>query len=147
MSRSDYTDDGEAVNLWRGAVASALRGSRGQAFLREMLASLDALPEKKLIAADLVSPAGEVCALGAVGKSRSLPMETVVPEDYESVARLFGIAEAMQREIVFLNDEGGPYDETPDARWRRMRNWVVRNIREDATAIGTATDGGVMSND
>ena len=46
MSRSGYTDDMEDMwqhICWRGAVASAIRGRRGQAFLREMLAAMDAI--------------------------------------------------------------------------------------------------------
>src|SRR5262245_16738600 len=34
---------------WRGAVHAAIFGKRGQAFLTELLAALDALPEKKLL--------------------------------------------------------------------------------------------------
>jgi hypothetical protein len=57
MSRSGYTEECEdnwQTIRWRGAVKSAIRGKRGQAFLREMLAALDAMPEKRLIAGDLV---------------------------------------------------------------------------------------------
>ena len=54
MSRSGYHDDCEGWDLIRGAVKSAIRGRRGQAFLKEMLAALDALPEKRLITEDLV---------------------------------------------------------------------------------------------
>jgi hypothetical protein len=45
MSRSGYSDDcsGRELVLWRGAVASALRGRRGQAFLRELVDALDAV--------------------------------------------------------------------------------------------------------
>lgn len=55
MSRSGYSDDLDSWSMirWRGAVTSATRGARGQAFFREMLAALDAMPEKKLIADDL----------------------------------------------------------------------------------------------
>jgi hypothetical protein len=56
MSRSGYSDDCEDVlawGRWRGRVASAIRGKRGQAFLKELLAALDALPEKRLVANDL----------------------------------------------------------------------------------------------
>ncbi len=51
MSRSGYSDDLDQgdLNRWRGAVASAIRGKRGQSFLRELLASLDAMPRKELI--------------------------------------------------------------------------------------------------
>jgi len=47
MSRSGYSDDCDdqwSLICWRGAVKSAIRGKRGQAFLKEMLAALDALP-------------------------------------------------------------------------------------------------------
>ncbi len=45
MSRSGYDDnyDDEALcNLWRGAVERAIKGKRGQAFLREMRALVSA---------------------------------------------------------------------------------------------------------
>lgn len=44
MSRSGYNDDcdGWALIRWRGAVNSAINGKRGQAFLRELVAALDA---------------------------------------------------------------------------------------------------------
>lgn len=59
MSRSGYSEDWDGENWtfirWRGAVKSALRGKRGQAFLREALAALDAMPEKRLITHDLIA--------------------------------------------------------------------------------------------
>ena len=56
MSGSGYNDDcdGWALIRWRGAVASAIRGRRGQAFLRDLLAALDAMPDKRLVADALV---------------------------------------------------------------------------------------------
>lgn len=90
MSRSGYDDNIDQWNLirWRGAVASAIRGKRGQAFLREMLAALDALPERKLIARKLESR-GEVCAIGAIGKARGVDMSNIDPEDHDTVAAKF----------------------------------------------------------
>lgn len=46
MSRSGYSDDIDQWDLicWRGAVASAIRGKRGQAFLLEMWKAMTALP-------------------------------------------------------------------------------------------------------
>lgn len=68
MSRSGYIDDGDIEHWdlirWRGAVASAIRGKKGQSFLLEMLHAMDALPEKKLIAHDLLKD-GSVCARAA----------------------------------------------------------------------------------
>ena len=43
MSRSEYSEDCDSNWLmiqWRGAVASAIRGQRGQTFLYEMLHAL-----------------------------------------------------------------------------------------------------------
>lgn len=80
MSRSGYSedlDDQWQFIRWRGAVKSAIKGRRGQDFLKEMLAALDALPEKVLIANDLqdTTYSGQVCAIGAVGKARGVDME------------------------------------------------------------------------
>src|SRR6185295_11408998 len=82
LSRSGYSDDGERWDLirYRGAVASAIRGARGQTFLKEILAALDAMPEKKLIANELEED-GQVCALGALGKARGLDMAGIDPEN------------------------------------------------------------------
>jgi hypothetical protein len=135
MSRSGYSDDCEQWSLirWRGAVASAIRGRRGQAFLKEMLAALDALPQKRLVQNEL-EECGEVCALGAVGKSRGLDMSKMDPENHEGVAAYFGVAHALACEVMFENDEGGGYwnHETPEKRFDRMRAWIVGHLRETA---------------
>lgn len=154
MSRSGYGDgDGEnwAMIQWRGRVTSAMRGRRGQAFLREMLAALDALPERRLISGDLVRE-GEVCAIGAVALSRGVSTDDIDPEDHEAVAARFGIAHAMACEIMYENDEYGetryveaygppeyPWHRrphvtvkvTPEERFERVRAWVVENIKKE----------------
>jgi hypothetical protein len=135
MSRSGYDEDIDqwALIRWRGAVKSAISGGRGQAFFRDLVAALDALPEKKLIARDLVADDGCVCALGAVGKARSIDMSDVDPEDSDTVAGIFGIADALAREVVYTNDECGPYQETPEARFERVRRWAVRQLKPEPT--------------
>ena len=136
MSRSGYTediDDWEAqlqANCYRGAVESAIRGRRGQAFLREMREALDAMPVKRLISHEL-EQGGEVCAIGSVGARRGINMSNLDPDAIESVAGKFGIAEALAREIVYENDEGKWGAETPEERWQRMRAWVDRQIPKD----------------
>ncbi len=122
MSRSGYSDDCENWSLicWRGAVTSAIRGKRGQAFLRELLAALDALPEKRLIADELEIKDGAVCAIGAVGKARGIDMSVLDPENMEKVATTFDIADAFAKEIVWVNDEAGPWKETPEQRFIRV---------------------------
>lgn len=133
MSRSGYSNDMDnAWDLirWRGAVASAIRGARGQAFLKEMLAALDKTEPNRLIANEL-SHGAEVCAIGAVGVARGIDMSNLDPEDRETVAGTFGISPALAAEIVFMNDEGGFYKETPEARYTRMRCWIESHLKQD----------------
>ena len=127
MSRSGYSDDcdGWSLIMYRGAVASATKGRRGQRLLRELLAAIDAMPDKRLIANDLEA-SGEVCALGALGRQRRLDMSGLDPEDAKYCAKVFGIAPALLREIVYENDEF--YRETPEHRYTRMREWVDSQI-------------------
>lgn len=131
MSRSGYSTDltNWSMICWRGAVANAIRGQRGQAFLREMLEALDAMPVKRLIAEELAA-GGDVCAMGAVASKRGLDCTHIDPEDRDQVASALGIAGALAAEIAFENDEGGTYwrRETPEERWVRMRAWVVDKI-------------------
>ena len=134
MSRSGYCDDYDYDNWemirWRGAVAQALRGARGRAFLREMIAALDALPEPVLARHSFV--AHGTCALGAVAVQRGLDVSDleVIDEDDGSlntrrVGERFGIASAMAAEIMHINDK---YGSTPEARWQIMRAWIVRQL-------------------
>ena len=138
MTRSGYQDDLDQWDLirWRGAVESAMRGKRGQAFLREMLAALDALPEKALDASVIVQQGEKpgCCAMGAVAIARGIEADAlkIDPEDPEAVGKLFNISRAMAQEIAFYNDEWG--HETPEARWERMRRWVERKIIDDPIA-------------
>ncbi len=130
MSRSGYSEDCEdnwALIRWRGMVASATRGRRGQRLLRDMLAALDAMPEKRLIQSELECSDG-VCALGAVGQARSIDMSSIDPYDDVTVAATFDIASPLAREIVWENDEAGHWKETPEQRWSRMRHWVASQI-------------------
>ena len=134
MSRSNYSEECDGWDLirWRGAVESAIRGERGQAFLREMLVALDAMPDKRLIADELIHD-GEVCAIGSVGRARGLAMEGLDPECPEKVAEAFGIAPALVREITYRNDDDFSYgSRTPEQRWSIMRAWVAEQIRREA---------------
>lgn len=135
MSRSDYNDgDGDnwSLILWRGAVASAIRGKRGQAFLHEMLAAMDALPEPKLIA-DQFQNADGVCALGSVCVKRGIKPPSVDDyEDHDATAKMLGIAAAMVREIEYENDEAWyAGNEPPEHRFHRVRKWIVENLKPE----------------
>lgn len=164
MSRSGYSDDcGDedplVLGRWRGAVKSAIQGKRGQAMLRELLAALDAMPDKRLAANSLVNAEGEYCTLGVLGAKRGIDLESLDPEDYDQVAAAFGVNAKVVQEIVYHNDEGyygWTYDKRfypdvgPDVpqhldqvrieldegaeRWRQMREWVARHIKQEAVA-------------
>lgn len=129
MSRSGYSEDCDNLGLWRAAVESAIRGERGQFFLGEMAAALDAMPVKELVADDFVRDAEHVCAMGAVAVRRQIDVADLDVYDPESVGQQLGIAKALAAEIAFEND-GGFYggSETPAARWKRMRAWVEKQM-------------------
>lgn len=134
MSRAGYSDyydfDHWTLIRWRGAVASSIRGKRGQAFLRELIDALDAMPDKRLIAHEL-QRGQNVCAIGSVGARRGVDMSKLDPDDPGPIAGAFGIAESLAREIEYMNDEGGCWDETPEQRWQRMRRWAVGNLKPE----------------
>ena len=143
MSRSGYSDDcgGWSLICWRGAVNSAIKGKRGQAFLIELREALDAMPDKRLITEELEAD-GQFCTLGVLGAKRGIDMKGIDPDCRETVAAAFDIAPAMAAEIVYENDERSwAYQrqpdgslawspETPESRWHRMRNWVEASIQE-----------------
>ena len=162
MSRSGYSDDCENWDLirWRGAVASAIRGARGQKTLRDLLAALDAMQDKRLVANELQTADGEFCTLGALGAARGVPMADVDGEDREAIAAMFDIAPALAAEIMYENDDDGVGDwkwidieicgpmrryeihsrslsvideRAAEKRWRRMRNWVASHISAPKT--------------
>lgn len=175
MSRSgydyDYDVDQWATIRYGGMLASAIRGRRGQGFLRDLAEAMDAMPEKRLIAHDLIRdepPPSDlvrwlfaateegassrryswdasisirwphegagVCAIGSLGVRRGVEMATLDPEDAETVGATFDIATPLAREVVFQNDEAGPWKgETPEQRWQRMRKWVSAKIADESS--------------
>lgn len=164
MSRHGYVefdgDDPLAEGRWRGALKSALRGKRGQAFFRELIEALDAMPEKAL-AVHSFTRNGEVCALGSIALKRGIDVSEFEPGeggndwddeiDHDALAKLFGVAPILVREIMFENDDcdqwhwedtgevthGVTYGskrkyrthDTPAERWQRMRKWAASRLQ------------------
>ena len=65
-------DDEESTRRWslqRANTARQIKSKRGQAFLRELLAAMEALPEKRLIEGAIAKD-GCVCALGSLALQR-----------------------------------------------------------------------------
>ena len=164
MSRSGYTDDYDYDNWasirWRGAVASAIRGQRGQRFIREAIAALDAMPEKRL-AARTFEASGDFCTLGVIGQSRGVDLSVLNAECDDDVHReaagLLGIPRALAAEVMEENDEcadeyewhKAPFTDdfgyyaksvrvavpdVADIRWRKMRDWLESQLREKEAA-------------
>lgn len=145
MSRSGYyegdCDDNEsllAAGRWNAQIKSAIRGKRGQKFLLDLVAALDALPEKKLIANDLQRE-GSFCALGALAHHRAIKVDIDRDDDddwedseWAKLGSAFDIAEQLARETMFINDETARTDED---RWQYVRRWALRNLRPE-TLIG-----------
>ena len=136
MSRSGYSEDcdGSALQLWRGAVKKSIEGKRGQRLLVDIAAAMDAMPEKKLVAEELISVNGEFCTLGVVGCARGVgdQLKGTDPYALESIARLLDVAPSLVAEISYLNDAPDAYSwpaETPETRWHRMRAWVAAQIK------------------
>jgi len=140
-------DDDLAMGRWRAQVASATRGKRGQKMLTDLLAALDAMPDKALIVGELEqfdADAGclNVCALGALGHARGIDMQNLDPSEPEQVAAAFDIAPQLAEEIVYMNDEYFDFeyvgnvrtDITPEKRWEKMREWVAKQITPEIPA-------------
>ena len=129
MSRSGYDDCClGGYELYRASVKRAIRGKRGQAFLRELAAAMDAMPVRELISGKLVREDGACCTIGVVCQSRGLDVSRLDYEDPWLDGHAVGIATVMAAEIAYENDEV-VYPEDPAQRWVRMRKWVEGNFR------------------
>ena len=132
MSRAGYITDGDydpwACFKWKGQVASAIRGKRGQRLLLDLYKALEALPVKELVPNQLETPEGSVCALGALGKAKGLDMMAFDPYNYDALSDIFDAASPLIREIEFENDAGGAYAESPAERYERMKQWIADHI-------------------
>lgn len=144
--RSGYSDeiDQQDLAMWRGRVASAMRGKRGQQLLRDLLAALDAMPQKRLIRDQLVD-GDDVCLLGAGAKVRDVKdIAKIDPEDHAALASRFDVAACLIKEIEDVNDGSGWRNETPEKRYERVREWLIENIKPlEATPCHRSSGSGV----
>jgi hypothetical protein len=135
MSRAGYTDDGENPigYVWASIVNRAAHGKRGQKFLADLAAALDAMPVKELIP-NALEAEGQFCTLGVICHAKGISMAEIDPDDYEHWDMLAGkldIARTLVREIEYENDEGiWRMEATPTKRWEHMRRWVDSKILE-----------------
>lgn len=144
MGRHGYNEDCYEDHLqlgrWRGVIASATRGKRGQAFFRDLVEALDAMPVKELIRGDLENEEGAVCALGALGRHQGKDLSAIdietCEEDYDwsPLGNVFDVAGPLTQEVMWENDEYYR-DQSPAERWTRMRSWAIDQLLPE-TLIG-----------
>ena len=136
MSRCGYIDDIDqrGLAMWRGRVASAIRGKRGQAMLRKLRDAMDAIPDKWLTRCVLMEKDGTPCALGLALRSAGIADTELIGmegDDHEWIAERLNVASCLVQELEYLNDDFMWVEESDEARWRRMRKLVDDLIRGD----------------
>lgn len=137
MTRSGYVDDFGSDGWWdliryRGAVASAIRGKRGQAFLKRLVEVLEGMEVKELHDDVFARPDGPCCAMGAVAVANGVAPEEFqyCENDTEYAAQTLNIAPALAKEIAFENDEDFNYKRrTPAQRYQYMLAWAKNRIK------------------
>ena len=130
ISYSDEEDYPGQHDLWQGNCMRSIKGKKGQAALRELEQALLALPDKRLIANELETPDGDVCAIGALAKHRCFTPKADPEYEMEMVGVELGMPELVAWKVVALNDvdidtyydrkEGRCVPYTPEERYERV---------------------------
>ena len=152
MSRIIYNEcmDNRELGLQMGRDAQAIRGKRGQAFLRELEAALLSLTPRRLIVDVLCDQQGEVCALGAVARKRLVTQGATYaeaelalcpdndPEPYfwedpdddttEYAVKVLGLSATMAWLIQEANDDPEGPSRTPEQRYDYVLGQVRRML-------------------
>lgn len=154
---SEEEDFDNQAALWEANLGRSLKGRKGQAALRELEAALLALPEKRLIADDMVSADGSVCALAALAQHRGYQGDMTLPKqpDWDNpddanspfwdefeyveavegamvkIAADLGIPPMVAKAIIYENDDD--YVKTPEDRYQKVLHWTQRQIQATAT--------------
>ncbi len=72
MSRSDYLEEGDYYDLYRTNVERTITSKKEQKILKELAQLMDAMPEKKLIANELINEKGECCTIGVFCTAKNI---------------------------------------------------------------------------
>ena len=133
------SDDPLDWGRYEAAKRSTLRGKRGQAFLRELVAALDALPKPELSEGALGDRrTGCVCAFGAVALAQGESFDDLAKDNGNwsphEVAEWYSISPTLANEIIRANDDwrDGNAADVRQSRWRHVRAWAVRHLIESA---------------
>ncbi len=141
------SDDPLDWGRYEAAKRSTLRGKRGQAFLRELIAALDALPQPELSEGALGDRrTGCVCALGAVALAQGDSFADLAKDDGnwspDEAAERYSISPTLANEIISANDDwrDGNAADVRRSRWRHVRAWAVRHLIEPAQTTTPTTE-------
>ena len=116
MSRSGYIDDLDdplELGRWRGRVASAVRGKRGQRLLRDLLDALDAMPEKRLVA--------DVLEVSADADEKHAQAWVKLFNDPERRAKHMAAVEKYERVLPQAEENGFSYREFSSTEGTRRK--------------------------
>lgn len=142
--------------------ASALKGRRGQKFLRSLIAALDAMPVKELVSGEFRAAEGQQDALGAVAAARGVDLYHIEGWDHRLMGLRLDIPSSLVAEIIAQNDHGVPVLKSKEIcgplppwipeqyrpvfaiesrkrrrlRWQHMRDWAVRHLITHPSQIG-----------
>ncbi len=129
ISYSEEEDYPGEFDLYQGNCMRSIKGKKGQAALRELEQALLAMPDKRLIANELETADGDVCAIGALVKHRGVTPKSD-PEDMEEVGMELGMPRLVAWKVVALNDvdidsyydpkEGHCVSYTPEERYEHV---------------------------
>lgn len=144
MTRLYYDDEPspQEEGLIAGALRSAIRGKRGQRFLRDLIAALDALPSKELSAGALEDEqTGCCCAFGAVRRWRGAaavplwfdPMEEDLSPSH--LAEPFNVSETLAWAVVAANESCFSGNAEPERRrrWEEVKRWALRHLESSSS--------------
>lgn len=155
MSRFDEGYDEDFQNqaaLYQANTRRALKGRKGQAFLKEMEEALVALPMKKLIEGRICE-AGQVCAMGAFALKRRRdagadikaaldwleaedPGEGDATETALFSKKHFGVMECLSFEMAWVNDDDNGVKQADEDRYERVLKWVRSRIKKEGVSDG-----------
>ncbi len=149
--------DGDSIHpkhWWRIDLERALASGRGQRILKDIERCLLTMPERKLIAGEIVryddeSGDGAVCAVGAYalwikvqgGTERQAALADLNQRwggqadewDTQELGRSVGLARTVAHQLGWVNDMW-LQDQTDEARWESVLGWVRSKIETEAAS-------------
>lgn len=133
------SDDPLDWGRYEAAKRATLRGKRSQAFLRELVAALDALPQPELSEGALGDRrTGCVCVLGAIALAQGDSFDDLAKDNGnwspDDAAKWYSISPTLANEIISANDDwrDGNAVDVRRSRWRHVRAWAVHHLIEPA---------------